>query len=264
VAQPATFAHGRNRIAFELMAGHEALGLLDYGCGTGEFALAVASELGIAVHACDIDAELVERLRRDHGASVEFFAISESEPRIPLEDGEVSVLTCCDVLEHMPAQLRIAALREMRRVLSDDGKLIVTVPHKGLLSWLDPENIKFRFSRLHRLVFTLVKGREIYRKRYGGQRFGNFSAGAMRHVHFSQAALAATLATAGFRVEEVRYFRLVYPLAKAALWLCESAARRVRGLDRLTQLCWKVYVWDSDLEPGRAASSIGVRAGKAA
>lgn len=172
-------------------------------------------------------------------------------------------MTCCDVFEHMPAPLRAAALGEMRRVLADGGRLVVTTPHQGLLSLLDPENVRHYFPRVHKLVFSLVKGREKYRLRYGGQRFGNFSPGATQHVHFSERELSDELTAAGFQVEEVRYFTLVYPLVKTVLWFAESLAGRVWGADRVRALCWRIYTWDSDFEAGKLAGCIGIRARKA-
>jgi ubiquinone/menaquinone biosynthesis C-methylase UbiE len=257
------FEHGRNRIAHRLLLNRKISPLLDYGCGTAEFALAFARERGVEVHACDIDEVLVERLREQHGGEAHFFAVSDEAPRLELADGQVAVVTCCDVLEHMPPQLRISALTEMRRVLADDGSLIVTTPHRGLFSLLDPENVKYHFPRAHRLIFTLLKGREEYGRRFAGERFGNFSRGAARHVHFSAEELRETLAEAGFTVEEVRYFTLVYPFAKTLLWFAESAAGRVPGARRLTAIAWRIYIWDADLEPGPLAGSIGLRASKA-
>jgi ubiquinone/menaquinone biosynthesis C-methylase UbiE len=257
-----TFAHGRNRVAYRLLQGNPVTQLLDYGCGNADFAIAVAAKLGVKVHACDIDADLVEDLKNRYGAGIDFFAVSDSEPTLPLKDGQVSVVTCCDVLEHMPPGLRAAALREIRRVLADTGALIVTTPHKGLLSAIDPENAKYYFPRTHKLVFSLFKGKEEYRLRYGGRRFGNFSSGAMRHVHFSGRELSEMLTATGFEVDEVQYFTLIYPLVKIVLWFAESLVERVWGADRLTALLWKVYVWDADVEPGKLACSIGIRARK--
>lgn len=263
LAEGSIFEHGRNRIAHRLLVGREISPLLDYGCGTAEFALAFARELGAEVHACDISGELVARLRAEHGDEADFFTVSDERPVLELADGCVAAVTCCDVLEHMPPQLRVEALREMHRVLADDGVLVVTTPHKGLFSIFDPENVKYHFPRLHRLVFTALKGSAEYRRRFGGDRFGNFSRGAMRHVHFSADELRDTLAEAGFVVEEIRWFTLVYPFAKTLLWFAESAAGRIPGAGRLTALCWRIYTWDADLEPGRLGGSIGIRAAKA-
>ena len=67
---------------------------------------------------------------------------------------------------------------------------------------------------------------------------------------------------AGFRTEQVRYFTLIYPLARTALWFAEALAGRAWGSEHLRRLCWAIYVWDADLEPGRLAGSIGIRARK--
>jgi SAM-dependent methyltransferase len=256
----ATFAHGRNRVTYELLARSSVTLLLDYGCGHAQFAVAAARGLGWTVYACDTDPESVEQLRFDHGAIVNFFTVSESEPRLPFEDRQLSAVICCDVLEHMTPPARLTALSEMRRVLADNGAIVVTTPHKGLLSALDPENAKYHFPRAHRLLYKLIKGRRKYDMRYGGERFGNFSTGTRRHVHFSTRELSEILAQAGFEVEEVRYFTLIYPIVRVALWVVESLAPHVRGLGRLNALLWKLYVWDTDLEPGRLAFCVGIRA----
>ncbi len=259
-----TFAHGRNRVTRDLLGGLRGGAVLDYGCGNARFAVAMASELGLDVYACDIDSKLIEELKQSHGPEVEFFAIPDSEPRLPIADRALLAVTCCDVLEHMPPDLRVAALLEMRRVLADDGALIVTTPHKGLLSFADPENFKFHFPKLHRYLFTFFKGRQKYMERYGGgERYGNFSAGAERHVHFSTAELSQILETTGFRVERVRYFTLIYPFIRMVLWMTESLAKRVAALEPLSTLCWHVYRWDSDVEPGKLACSIAIRATRA-
>lgn len=256
----ATFAHGRNRVTYELLARSPVTSMLDYGCGQAQFAVAAASELGLTVHACDTDRALVEQLQSHHGAIVNFFTVSESEPRMPLEDRQISAVTCCDVLEHMTPAARLTALGELRRVLADDGAIVVTTPHKGLLSALDPENAKYHFPRVHRMVYKLIKGRRKYEMRYGGERFGNFSAGMRRHEHFSARELSDVLAQAGFEVQEVRYFTLIYPLVRVALWVVESLAPHVRGLRRLNALLWRLYVWDTDLQPGRLAFCVAIRA----
>ena len=256
------FAHGRSRVTLELLRRGEVYELLDYGCGRAEFAIAVAEELGLPVHACDIDAGLVAQLKDSHGGSVNFFTISESQLELPFGDGQLSAVSCCDVLEHMSPQLRLSVLKEVHRVLADDGALVLTTPHKGLFSAVDPENVKHRFPRIHRFVYRRVKGPEKYRERYEGERFGNYSSGSSRHVHFSTRELSQTLRSAGFEVQEISYFGLIAPLIQPVLWLSESLAGRVPGLRPVRRLCWKLYIGDADLNPGRLGSGIAMRATK--
>jgi len=255
------FAHGRNRVTYQLLAGREIDEALDFGCGGAEFARALGRELGLVVHACDINAELIGKLDQLQ-TGVHFFAIAEDRPELPLADGQVSAITCCDVLEHMPPRSRSHALAEMRRVLAEDGILVLTTPHRSPLSWADPENVKFNFPRLHKAVYLVAKGRARYQARYGGERYGNFTEGAEKHMHFSATELSEMLSSAGFEVDEVRYFRLFYPFVRTLLWASESLAGRVPGGRAFRRAMWRAYTWDADLEPGRLGDSIAIRARK--
>lgn len=256
------FAHGRSRVTLELLSRGEVSELLDYGCGRAEFAIAAAKELGLTVHACDIDAALIAQLKDGHGASVDFFTISEDRLELPFDDRQLSAVSCCDVLEHMSPDLRQSVLKEVHRALADDGALVVTTPHKGLFSAVDPENVKHRFPRIHRFVYRRVKGPEKYRERYEGERFGNYSSGSSRHVHFSTRELSHTLRSAGFEIQEISYFGLIAPLIQPLLWLSESLAGRVPALRPVRRLCWRLYIGDVDRNPGRLGSGIAMRASK--
>lgn len=268
VAEPAEAPrHGRSRVAFELL--EHPRSVLDYGCGNGQFASKVAQSLGISVNACDINPGLISRAEGQPG--VRAHLLSAESPRLPIESGQLKAVTCCDVVEHMGEEVRRTALAEIHRVLADGGALIVTTPHTGLLSFADPENFKFHVPRLHRLVYGVLKGRERYERRYGGRRFGNYSGeGVQRHRHFSARELTDILSEAGFQVETIRYYTLIYPFARIALWTAQGIQHRLspssrfadRVCGRLVRLCWRLYKWDADLECGRASGSIAVRARK--
>jgi len=254
-----TAQHGRSRAALELLG--KPSELLDYGCGSARFASTIAGELGIPVHVCDISPEAIDKAGSTPGLHA--FLISEDAPRLPLLDGQLAAVSSCDVMEHMDETARRAALAEIRRVLADDGVLVLTTPHKGLFSFADPENFKFHAPRLHRLAFRALKGRELYARRYSDAHLGgNYSGDAERHQHFSKGDLDVMLKEAGFEIEEVRYYGLIDPFAHIALWLAEALRRRTALAQPLVRLCWAIYIRDSDFECGRAASSIAVRARK--
>ncbi len=260
--------HGRTRVTLELLDSPRTL--LDYGCGNGKFASRVAQLMEISVDACDVNAAAIAKAELEPG--VRTHLISAETPHLPIESGLLDAVTCCDVMEHMGEGVRRTALEEILRVLADDGMLIVTTPHKGLFAFADPENFKFYVPRLHRFVYRTLYGRERYERRYAGKRFGNYSGGGERHRHFSTAELSGILQEAGFEVDAVRYYTLIYPFARIVLWLAQGAKNRLaasnrrlsRWSDGLLLACWRLYMWDADLECGRASCSIAIRARKVA
>lgn len=253
--------HGRFRFALELAGPLDGLTVVDWGCAHGWFAARLADRHPTArVIACDIP--------YPHGApllpapNAEFHLISEATPRLPVPDRSVDRLFALDVIEHMGPSSRPAALTEMRRILKPGGRLIVTVPHRGALHWTDVENVRLRFPRLHRVVFTLVRGHRLYVERYGSNRLANFSSDATEHHHFELAELDGILGAAGFTTVEHRFFGVAY----LAPWLLSIAleparrltGRRLSGLERVAATC---YVRSANAVPPPAlAESVGVAA----
>ena len=106
-----------------------------------------------------------------------------------------------DVLEHVYNQAELLA--ELNRILTDGGKLIVTVPGQHLFSFLDRGNFKFLFPRLHRWYYCLKHSREEYEYRYVSNPdglVGDISTKKRWHEHFSRDKLGKMLAEAGFNV----------------------------------------------------------------
>lgn len=94
--------------------------ILDVGCGTGGNLKAldgVGSTCGT-----DISPRALEFCRMNGFGNVMESGIEE----IPLKDGIFDIIVCLDVLEHLDNPL--TGLGELRRVLKDDGRIIVTVP----------------------------------------------------------------------------------------------------------------------------------------
>jgi SAM-dependent methyltransferase len=210
--------------------------------------------------ALDVDPNAINTVRENFGPRVLAQVIDETAPQLPNSDSSVDAVTLLDVLEHMPPVARTAAFAEFRRVLRPNGTLVVTVPHAGWLSWADMENIKFRFPRLHRYLFTRMNGRDLYERRYGGVKFGNFTAGQEWHEHFSEPRLRALLAAEGFQVIRVRRFGLAQPFLGVLLRLVETWPRLNHGRRRLVRLVWWFYLRDADIDGRRLAASIAVSA----
>ena len=128
---------------------------------------------------------------------------------IPFEDDSFDYVTCIEVLEHLPPDLRPKAFTEMRRVLLPGGRLVMTVPHAGWFSWLDSNNMRFRFP----WIYKCVVGR--------GRRDGNYEKQARKvewHHHFTLAEMV-DLAGNGWEIECVERGGLfLYPLMDWFSW----------------------------------------------
>jgi SAM-dependent methyltransferase len=102
--------------------------VLDLGCGAGRF-VAALRDAGARPVGVELAEAALERARRNvPGAD---FRLIEPDGAIPLGHGEVDLVWCSEVLEHVPDTG--ALLNEVRRVLKRGGRLLVTVPDHGLL-----------------------------------------------------------------------------------------------------------------------------------
>ena len=94
--------------------------ILDVGCGTGAN-LKMLATCG-RVEGVDISPQAVEFCRQRGLDSVKLGAIEH----LPYESDSFELVTALDVIEHLDDD--VAGLREMRRVLRRDGRLLLFVP----------------------------------------------------------------------------------------------------------------------------------------
>ena len=102
--------------------------VLDLGCGAGRF-VAALRDAGADAVGVEIAREALERARRNVPGSD--LRLLEPDGAIPLGHGEIDLVWCSEVLEHVPDTTKL--LTEARRVLKPGGRLLVTVPDHGLL-----------------------------------------------------------------------------------------------------------------------------------
>jgi SAM-dependent methyltransferase len=94
--------------------------ILDVGCGTGAN-LQMLSQFG-AAEGVDVSAEALEFCRARGLADVK----QGTAEHLPFTDESFDLVTGLDVVEHLDDD--IAGLREMRRVLRSDGRVVLFVP----------------------------------------------------------------------------------------------------------------------------------------
>jgi SAM-dependent methyltransferase len=100
--------------------------VLDLGCGAGRF-VAALRDAGADPVGVELAEAALERARNNvPGADLRLVAPDGS---LPLDHGEVDLVWCSEVLEHVPDT--VALLTEVRRVLRPGGRLLVTVPDHG-------------------------------------------------------------------------------------------------------------------------------------
>jgi SAM-dependent methyltransferase len=115
---------GRRRIVeqeVDLLHVAQGARVLDAGCGSGRLLDELAAR-GWQVSGLDMNPDSVAIARSRGHADVQEGAVEA----LPWEDETFDLITCLDVVEHT-ADDRVT-LRELRRVLRPEGRLLITVP----------------------------------------------------------------------------------------------------------------------------------------
>jgi ubiquinone/menaquinone biosynthesis C-methylase UbiE len=128
--------------------------VLEIGCGAGHLTLALA-ERGLRVEAVDASPAMVQlTAQRAREKGVEFVNVGAADVHaLPFGAGDFDLVVAVGVLPwlHTPA----SAVREMARVLHDDGQVVLTADNGArLTSFTDPREILARTplrSFYHRL-----------------------------------------------------------------------------------------------------------------
>jgi SAM-dependent methyltransferase len=121
--------------------------LLDIGCNAGELLRDCRQAFpAMRLAGVDVNPSAIERARQNVPDSDLFVAGAQA---LPFPDDAFDCVTCVEVLEHIPADLRWQSLKEIGRVLRPDGRLVLRVPHAGLFDFLDSNNFRFRLPGLY-------------------------------------------------------------------------------------------------------------------
>jgi len=100
--------------------------VLDLGCGAGRFVRALAEREANPV-GVEIAEAAVQRARTN--APTADLRLADPGGALPLQDGEIDLVWCSEVLEHVADTAH--TLSEIRRVLHTGGRLLLTTPYHG-------------------------------------------------------------------------------------------------------------------------------------
>jgi len=171
----------------------------DFGCYDAAFLKSLECKCIRRLVGVDISQEAINRAHNKF-PEIETIHITKTVP-LPFDDGSFALIAILDVFEHVYEQIEL--LKELCRVLDDDGVMIVTVPGKHLFSFLDRGNFKFYFPKLHKWYYCLKHSEDEYQKRYVSNLdglVGDVSVEKGFHEHFSRKKLRNLLNEAGFVV----------------------------------------------------------------
>jgi SAM-dependent methyltransferase len=104
------------------------LRLLDYGCGDGNyFQFLRANDFDTArIHGLEISAK---RVQRCHDIGWINAALLTPGGPLPFADGSLDIVSCMEVIEHIPRDEGQRLIREFRRVLAPRGVLLISTPN---------------------------------------------------------------------------------------------------------------------------------------
>lgn len=202
-------------IAYELVDSNDVI--LDYGCGTGEFINKVKDRVRSA-YGYDVDQEKIQ-INKKKIKGVQFNT-SRVGTKLPYKNNFFDKVFMFHILEHVDSEEN--ALLEANRVLKPNGKLILASPYKGIFSWADMANLRYRFPLIHKIIGKIFFGEEKYNKLFLHNKsdlFGDSSKNRKWHKHYKEAEVRALLGKK-FKLEKFKKFSLFQPflLTMNNLW----------------------------------------------
>lgn len=103
--------------------------ILDWGCGCGRVVRHLGRTLDAKVHGCDYNPQLIRWCQRS--LSCGEFKVCGLAPPLPYPDESFDFLYAISVLTHIPTELQVPWMQELRRVLRPGGHALLSVHGVG-------------------------------------------------------------------------------------------------------------------------------------
>lgn len=106
--------------------------VLDAACGEG-YGTYLLSEYTAQIYGVDIDEETVKEARKKYiGSNIEY--LNASIEKLPFEDHSFDIVVSFETIEHVDEDIQKRFLSEIKRILKNDGLLIMSTPNKAIYS----------------------------------------------------------------------------------------------------------------------------------
>jgi len=114
--------------------------VLDFGCGCGRVLRHLCGYEGVSFHGCDYNPRLVRWCKR-HLRFAQFER-NPSWPPLPFKDGQFDFIYAFSVFTHMTIPQQVSWMRELSRVLSEGGFLLISTHGRHYLRELNEDEQK--------------------------------------------------------------------------------------------------------------------------
>jgi len=120
-------------IDYDILGIKDGEQVLDVGCGEGRHSFRACEQTSCTV--CALDADEANLTKTNYVFNLmdaegkcrgRLFSLKGDATKLPLKDAYFDRVICSEVLEHIPNDHQ--AVRELKRVLKDDGRLAISVP----------------------------------------------------------------------------------------------------------------------------------------
>lgn len=190
---------------------NSSLNVLDFGCRNGDllYEMYKKSFFNSAVGS-DLDGTAID-IAKKLGINIDFRLI-EKNHRFKEEDNAFDIVSIVGVVEHVYDQ--VSLLTELRRVVKNEGAIIIAVPGQHFFSFLDMGNFKFRFPKVHKIFYRLTHSETEYISKYVSNEFGcigDIEAEKSWHEHFSKKSMQSLIdKVGGLEIIEIDGFGFFY------------------------------------------------------
>lgn len=146
---------GLRVLGLRMVEPFEPIKVLDVGCGTGTF-LELFQNAGTELYGIDTSPSMLEIARDRLGEEAQLHL--EDATQMPFEDQSFDLVLSMLVLHEMDQDTRLLTIAEMKRVLKNDGQLLLIDFHPGQARFF-----KGWLTKLVILMSEIAAGRRHYR-----------------------------------------------------------------------------------------------------